>query len=45
VAVLSGLRKSLRQRLRKSPLMDERSFVRDLESAYRHMWRAWCGSR
>jgi predicted O-linked N-acetylglucosamine transferase (SPINDLY family) len=45
VAVLAGLRKSLRQRLRMSPLMDERSFVQDLESAYRKMWRAWCESR
>jgi predicted O-linked N-acetylglucosamine transferase (SPINDLY family) len=43
--VLSGLRKTLRERLRASPLMDEKSFVRHLENAYRKMWRAWCNSR
>jgi predicted O-linked N-acetylglucosamine transferase (SPINDLY family) len=41
-ARLAGLRTSLRERLRRSPLMDEAGFVRDLESAYRGMWRAWC---
>jgi predicted O-linked N-acetylglucosamine transferase (SPINDLY family) len=39
---LIGLRKSLRERLRRSPLMDEERFVRDLEAAYRQMWRQWC---
>lgn len=42
-ALLAGLRKSLRERLRQSPLMDEERFVRDIENAYRHMWRNWCG--
>jgi predicted O-linked N-acetylglucosamine transferase (SPINDLY family) len=42
-ALLAGLRKSLRERLRQSPLMDEKQFVRDVENAYRHMWRNWCG--
>jgi predicted O-linked N-acetylglucosamine transferase (SPINDLY family) len=28
----------------ESPLMDEVRFVRDLEDAYRGMWRAWCES-
>jgi len=41
-ALLAGLRKSLRDRLRQSLLMDEKGFVRDLENAYRGMWRAWC---
>lgn len=41
-ARLAGLRVSLRERLRRSPLMDEAEFVRDLEGAYRGMWRAWC---
>ncbi|HEY7744404.1 MAG TPA: peptide-binding protein, partial [Burkholderiales bacterium] len=40
--MLAGLRQSLRERLRHSPLMDEKGFVRDLENAYRDMWRAWC---
>lgn len=42
-AVLNGLRESLRQRLRESPLMEEERFVRDLEAAYRWMWGNWCG--
>jgi len=39
---LAELRKSLRDRFRQSPLMDEKGFVRDLENVYRDMWRAWC---
>ena len=42
--VLNGLRSSLRQKLRQSPLMDEERFVRDLEATYRQMWREWCES-
>src|SRR6266699_4830822 len=38
-----ALRSSLRERMRASPLMDEARFARDLEAAYRGMWRAWCG--
>jgi predicted O-linked N-acetylglucosamine transferase (SPINDLY family) len=41
-ALLAELRKSLRDRFRQSPLMDEKQFVRDLENTYRDMWRAWC---
>ncbi len=36
------LRHSLRSRLESSPLMDATGFVKDLESSYRDMWRAWC---
>ena len=32
----------LRERMRASPLMDELRFTRDLEAAFRAMWRAWC---
>jgi predicted O-linked N-acetylglucosamine transferase (SPINDLY family) len=39
---LAGLRTALRGRLRASPLMDEERFARDLEGAYRQMWRQWC---
>ena len=39
---LAGLRTALRGRLRASPLMDEEGFARDLEGAYRQMWRQWC---
>jgi protein O-GlcNAc transferase len=40
--VLTELRGTLRQRMRESPLMDELEFARDIEDAYRQMWRAWC---
>jgi predicted O-linked N-acetylglucosamine transferase (SPINDLY family) len=42
-AELGNLRGNLRQRLQSSPLMDEVTFIRDLEDAYRQMWRNWCG--
>jgi predicted O-linked N-acetylglucosamine transferase (SPINDLY family) len=42
VEVLDELRRSLRERMRASALMDEPRFVRDVEQAYRRMWRAWC---
>jgi predicted O-linked N-acetylglucosamine transferase (SPINDLY family) len=41
-ALLAGIRGSIRERLQRSPLMDERRFVRDLEAVYRDMWRRWC---
>lgn len=41
---LVQLRGSLRSRMRGSPLMDETGFVRDLEGAYRRIWRHWCAS-
>ena len=40
--LLAELRASLRSRMAASPLMDEARFVRDLETAYRQMWRIWC---
>ena len=40
--LLAELRRSLRSRMRASPLMDEERFTRDLEQAYRWMWRKWC---
>jgi len=36
------LRKTLRDRLRSSPLMDAPRFVADLEAGYRAMWVEWC---
>ena len=39
---LASLRATLRERLRNSPLMNARQFARDIESAYRQMWRDWC---
>jgi predicted O-linked N-acetylglucosamine transferase (SPINDLY family) len=41
-SVLGTLRQNLRKRMQQSPLMDEDGFARDVESAYRGMWRAWC---
>jgi protein O-GlcNAc transferase len=38
---LSNLRHGLRDRMKSSPLMDEAGFTRELEEAYRIMWRAW----
>jgi protein O-GlcNAc transferase len=39
---LKDLRAGMRQRMLSSPLTDVARFTRDLEGAYRAMWRAWC---
>ncbi|MSU65632.1 MAG: tetratricopeptide repeat protein [Opitutus sp.] len=39
---LRGLRSSLRGQMERSPLMDAPRFARNVEAAYRRMWRAWC---
>lgn len=39
---LSVLRRELRQRLLKSPVCDASLFARDLEEAFRGMWKVWC---
>ncbi|HVS73586.1 MAG TPA: tetratricopeptide repeat protein [Phycisphaerae bacterium] len=39
---LRHLRATLRPRMESSPLMDGPRFARDIESAYRHAWQAWC---
>jgi predicted O-linked N-acetylglucosamine transferase (SPINDLY family) len=41
---LAELRATLRQRMKDSPLMDADRFARDVESAYRTMWRTWCNA-
>jgi predicted O-linked N-acetylglucosamine transferase (SPINDLY family) len=28
--------------MQASPLMDGAAFARDIEAAYRQMWRQWC---
>jgi predicted O-linked N-acetylglucosamine transferase (SPINDLY family) len=39
---LAVIRAGLRERMRSSPLMDAERFTRNLESAYRGIWRRWC---
>ena len=39
---LSDLRSGLRERMLASPLLDAPRFARDVETAFRQMWRQWC---
>ena len=39
---LNELRSTLRVRMERSPLMDGPRFARNVEGAYRGMWRTWC---
>jgi len=39
---LAELRRTLRARMEVSPLMDAPRFARNIEAAYRQMWRNWC---
>jgi predicted O-linked N-acetylglucosamine transferase (SPINDLY family) len=39
---LGQLRAGLRARMEASPLMDGQRFARNMETAYRQMWRHWC---
>ena len=41
---LQELRSTLRERMPRSPLMDAGRFARNMEQAYREMWRRWCQS-
>jgi predicted O-linked N-acetylglucosamine transferase (SPINDLY family) len=40
---LAEIRGELRPRMESSPLRDEMGFTRELETAYRNLWREWCG--
>ncbi len=39
---LAEYRSTLRARMERSPLRDSRQFARDVEAAYRTIWRRWC---
>ena len=39
---LARVRSELRQRMRRSALMDAKRFARNVEDAYRLMWTRWC---
>jgi len=41
---LRKTRHNLRDRVAVSPLMDQDRFARNMEDAYRKMWRLWCDS-
>ena len=42
---LAELRRSLRDRMKASAFMDAPRFARNVEAAYREMWRAWCAKQ
>ncbi|HEY4328464.1 MAG TPA: tetratricopeptide repeat protein [Phycisphaerae bacterium] len=39
---LREMRKGLRKRMEKSPLMDAVTFSQNIEAVYRALWRRWC---
>jgi predicted O-linked N-acetylglucosamine transferase (SPINDLY family) len=39
---LHEIHSTLRRRMEQSSLMDSQRFARDMENAYRQMWRQWC---
>jgi protein O-GlcNAc transferase len=42
---LAALRADLRRRVERSPICEALRFARNLEAAYRAMWREWCAGR
>ena len=42
---VTDLRRTLRQRMERSPLMDAQSHARDIEASYRQMWKVWIAAR
>ena len=39
---LTEMRSALRSQIESSPLMDAHGFTREVESAFRRIWRTWC---
>jgi|GEM_PF-499382 len=42
---LETLRKTLREEIQKSPLMDSQGFVREMEKHYSNIWKKWCAGQ
>ena len=42
---IADLRRTMRERIASSPLLDHKGFMRALETGYREMWRRWCDAR
>ena len=42
---LTEFRATLRERMRRSVLTDGAGFARNVEAAYREMWRVWCAKQ
>jgi protein O-GlcNAc transferase len=42
---LTKVRSTLRQRMAESPLMNAPQFAREVEAAFRQMWKDWCRDR
>ena len=45
MSYLQKLRAGLRHKMQTSPLMDNQTFTRHLEMAYRQVWEKWCGEK
>ena len=45
IGARAALRAQMRARLAASPLLDHAGFTRQLETQFRHVWRAWCERR
>ena len=44
-ALLAALHKNLRPMMQRSPVMDGRSYVREVEAMYEEIWQAWLEQR
>ena len=43
--LLAALHKSLRPMMQRSPVMDGKSYVREIEAMYEDVWQAWLDGR